>query len=283
MKLSALTDEALLSATITLVKQEKNLLAKILRHLREVDRRHLYATLSCASLFAYLVEHLGYSEDQATRRIAALRLLQDFPEIEEAVADGRHTLSNLVLAKRTFARTRLGHEEKTNVLKEMEGTSLREAERILSKIAPLPPAPDRIRSTAEDEIEIRLNASESLRTKIETLKGLLAHKHPQLSLGELFEKLCDLGIEQWSPAEESPAAPRVDSQAEVRRAVWRKAHSRCEKCGSRHALEIDHIRPRSQGGGDTIDNLRLLCRSCNQRAAREVLGAGVMDAYRHPE
>jgi 5-methylcytosine-specific restriction endonuclease McrA len=30
-------------------------------------------------------------------------------------------------------------------------------------------------------------------------------------------------------------------------------------CGSRHALEFDHIFPLSLGGGTTAENLRLLC------------------------
>ena len=39
----------------------------------------------------------------------------------------------------------------------------------------------------------------------------------------------------------------------------------CLLCGTRHGpFEIDHIVPWSAGGPDTSDNLRVLCRDCNQ-------------------
>ena len=38
----------------------------------------------------------------------------------------------------------------------------------------------------------------------------------------------------------------------------------CEQCGARRCrLDLDHIRPRSQGGRSVPSNARLLCRSCH--------------------
>ena len=55
--------------------------------------------------------------------------------------------------------------------------------------------------------------------------------------------------------------------AAVKRAVWERDQGRCSyvdpttgrRCSSRHLLQIDHIRPWARGGGDQLDNLRLLC------------------------
>ena len=39
----------------------------------------------------------------------------------------------------------------------------------------------------------------------------------------------------------------------------------CRICGSTNNLTIDHITPISQGGGNDMDNLQVLCGSCNSK------------------
>ncbi|NUM89652.1 MAG: HNH endonuclease, partial [Bdellovibrionales bacterium] len=75
----------------------------------------------------------------------------------------------------------------------------------------------------------------------------------------------------------SPAAPRVN--AALQRHIWQKARNKCENCHSRYALQIDHRVPRALGGPTTSQNLRLLCRSCNQRAAIQVFGLKKMEKH----
>lgn len=278
MRLQHLTDETLLAETESLARKERELLGAILHHLREIERRRLFSALGYSSLFTYAVHRLGYPEDQAQRRISAMRLLRELPEMEEKIQSGSLSLTHLGMAKAAFQRERFTREEKLEILSEIESKPTREAEKVLAAHAPLAMRPDSVRAVNKEQVELRFSADAALLEKIEALKGLLAHQSPNLSLGELFQKLCDLGLEAWDKAK-SPAAPRVDSQAEVRRQVWRKARGRCERCRSHHALEIDHIRPKARGGDSSPGNLRLLCRSCNQRAAVEAFGAGKMETY----
>ena len=59
---------------------------------------------------------------------------------------------------------------------------------------------------------------------------------------------------------------------------------RCWYCGCRfdaegsgsRSLTIDHIEPVTGGGGSSLDNLRLCCRTCNQRKGH--LGADTYEA-----
>jgi len=37
----------------------------------------------------------------------------------------------------------------------------------------------------------------------------------------------------------------------------------CQRCGTEDRLSVDHIVPRSLGGSDNLDNLEVLCSSCN--------------------
>lgn len=59
----------------------------------------------------------------------------------------------------------------------------------------------------------------------------------------------------------------------VRLAVIRRDSPRCKECGTwlRYSeIEIDHIKPWSAGGPDTTNNLRVLCRYCNQKRSNFV-------------
>ena len=87
-RMSQVPDGALLNMTQKLASDEREFLSQILHHLREIERRRLYCTLSCGSLFQYATKILGYSEDQAYRRIQAMKLLKEIPEIEEKLLIG---------------------------------------------------------------------------------------------------------------------------------------------------------------------------------------------------
>lgn len=49
------------------------------------------------------------------------------------------------------------------------------------------------------------------------------------------------------------------------RSVMERDEYRCKHCGTCKDLTIDHILPRSKGGGNEIENLQTLCRSCNSK------------------
>jgi 5-methylcytosine-specific restriction protein A len=48
-----------------------------------------------------------------------------------------------------------------------------------------------------------------------------------------------------------------------RRAVLRRAHGRCERCGA-PASDVDHIVSHANGGTDAWDNLQALCEPCHR-------------------
>jgi 5-methylcytosine-specific restriction endonuclease McrA len=66
--------------------------------------------------------------------------------------------------------------------------------------------------------------------------------------------------------------PELDSYSFVREGLWWSVLARdnwiCCSCGRSPkeqgvTLEVDHIKPRSKGGTDDLNNLQTLCKKCN--------------------
>lgn len=83
MNLHYLTDQSLLQDTKTLAQEYRLVTARLLHYLIEIETRKLYSDLGYSSLFTYIVQELGFSEASASRRITAMRLLVEIPEIEK--------------------------------------------------------------------------------------------------------------------------------------------------------------------------------------------------------
>jgi hypothetical protein len=62
-----------------------------------------------------------------------------------------------------------------------------------------------------------------------------------------------------------PATRREPIARDVRRAVFERDGGRCVACGSGFDIQYDHVIPLSMGGAGTVENLQVLCASCNQR------------------
>ena len=60
--------------------------------------------------------------------------------------------------------------------------------------------------------------------------------------------------------------PRHSQRRKItRRAVFARDGWTCQYCGARTQLTVDHVVPRSKGGGSTWDNIVAACAPCNRR------------------
>ncbi|HRK06739.1 MAG TPA: HNH endonuclease signature motif containing protein [Pseudobdellovibrionaceae bacterium] len=291
-----MTDKELHNKLLGLVREERRVLADILTHLKEVERRKLYCDFKRTSLFDYAVKELGYSEDQAQRRIEAMRLLKDLPEIAPAIRDGRLTITNIAQANRLFRHTQPTRDERVAFIKSIENKTKREVEREIAAIAPELPKPERARATTASTSRLALELPNETLELITQLKGALAHKYPNMTTAELItllaqEKLTALrpaparnshaptDAVQPAPARNTHASPKRSRYVpnKLRRKIQHEAQHKCANCGSQHALEVDHIHPFAQGGTHTPANLRTLCRNCNQRRIRRSSSTGAQN------
>lgn len=63
---------------------------------------------------------------------------------------------------------------------------------------------------------------------------------------------------------------RPPLSAAIRARVYIRDGYACAKCGRDQFLTIDHIHPWVLGGSDDLENLRVLCRSCNSRKGARI-------------
>lgn len=305
-----LSDQELHRATEKLVKQERKISLIIVHHLKEIDRRRLWAKMAYSSLFEYCTKALGYSESQAYRRISALKLIREIPEVEEKIVSGGLNLTTISQVQTFFRQEskiqnrKLSPEEKHFVLEMISGKTQKETAIELAKLDPDIPKPDREKAVADSLTQIQFIADQELMAKFKRLRDLLSHQiSPVGNYSDLLHKISDIALEKLEPKATktrhtasakrlSVVAKTIDSKSryipvETERSVWRRDQGQCcyrdpftnRRCACRSGLEIDHILPFAKGGDSSLDNLRLLCRSHNQLAAIQEFGAAKMRNY----
>jgi 5-methylcytosine-specific restriction endonuclease McrA len=310
--LQSLSSMELLTNTKSLVAREREVTSQVLWHLREIEARRLFAELGFSSLFDYVVKDLGYSASSAMRRIQAMRLLRELPEIEEQLKSGILNLSHLSSVQSFFQNERkhegktYSKEEKFDLLKSFEGTSQREAERALVALSPesMIRMQEKVRPLNETHVEFKTVISAELLQKLERVKELAAHRTKSSQWSEILEVMADLTIKALDPKTKAPkdaaklrhsAAPtpaiapsksRYIPKA-LKTSTFARAEGQCEykdeitgrRCSCRSFLQVDHIVPLALGGTTSADNLRILCQAHNQWAAMRNFGRSKMEKH----
>lgn len=206
MKLSHLSDSSLLIETQRLCGLERRTTLQILHHLREIEARALFAKTH-SSLFEFCIKELGFSEDQASRRIRSMRLLKSVPEIEHKVASGELKVSQLAQVQ-TFIRTEkkeagrvISKDETRSLLLELSGKSSRETERVLLEKSPAlqakRQAEEKLRPVTATHTEVKFVADAELMQLLDEAKGLSAHNgNMNPSFAEVLKKALRVFVEQ---------------------------------------------------------------------------------------
>ncbi len=292
MELRHLVDEVLLHDTKTLVGHEREIMSHVLHHLREIERRKLYADLGHSSMFAYCTIDLKYSSDQAQRRICASRLLAVLPEIEKSLDDGSLNLTTLGMANNYFNQHHLLLEDQKNVLEIIANKSKRQVEKILARDTSHAPDSASLRCYSKTQTKVTLVLNDTVVARLKELQALFSHSKKR-ELPELIDFLCTQELERRKksanklPTIKVPnknsakiataSGPRIPAlaasrkiPAAIKKQVWARAQGKCQypKCSSQHFLQIHHRTPYALGGTHTAANLKLLCHAHHAREHR---------------
>ena len=135
--LNALSDDDLLQRLSRLVGQSRHVMADLVAHIGEVDRRRLFAREASSSMFGYCTEVLHLSEYAAYLRIAVARAARTYPVLLEMLRDGRLHLT----AIRHIAPLLLEAADETQreeILRCATHKSKREIEQLVARLKPQP-------------------------------------------------------------------------------------------------------------------------------------------------
>ncbi|MBI4060531.1 MAG: hypothetical protein HY403_03790 [Elusimicrobia bacterium] len=124
-------DDELWEAMRVLAAEERPVVAIVVEHLAEVDRRALYTDRGYRSLYDYCVYSLKYPEGAAYRRIRAARAVIKRPELLNELISGSISLETL-----TLLHPHLDAPHFDDLLLRAKGRTTREVEMIVAEYQP---------------------------------------------------------------------------------------------------------------------------------------------------
>ncbi len=230
IQLKQLSNSDLLDKTKQLAFEERKLNIEILKHLKEIESRKLFLEIGYRSLFEYAVKELSYSEDSAYRRINAMRLLKDLPQVEAKIQSGSLSLTAACKVQNYFKSQKkpTAHEMQLNVthhsqtdklklIESLENKSTREVEKELLKLNPELVPQEKVRPITENKTEIKLVVDDELKNKLDQLKNLLSHTNPNMSYQELISRLAEMGLDRLDPARRADRKNRLQERRNLSR------------------------------------------------------------------
>jgi hypothetical protein len=234
MTLASLSNYELEKTLKEKVAQERKLTVEIINLLEEVSARKLHLQRGFSSIHEFCVKELGYSNASAYRRVQAMRVAKDIPEIKSALEEGRLQLANVAQAQTVFQqRARedkgLTTEEKKEVLESLQNKSTREAEKMLLGLAPREVPKDRIREVSQSQTHVSAVISEEVMKKLDKVKNHFSHKNPNPSFAELIELMADVVLKAQRV---SGAGNAVSRKTRVRKSRSTLRESVCGEIGS---------------------------------------------------
>jgi hypothetical protein len=202
MDLKSLSDAEILKGAIAAAETERLAASNLLLFIQEVDERKLYCDSGCESLFHFCLEVLKLSEGSAQRRIAAMKLAREIPEVYLKVETGELNLSIVSRAHSFFRKeAKFGLGEKKEILENLSHKSCRASERELMKHSSLPEIhiPDKVRPVSQTHSQINFVASDEQIALFEKARGLLANSNPEMSWADLFQKVTEIALKKIDP------------------------------------------------------------------------------------
>ena len=254
--------------------------------LEEIDKNKTYLAFGKPSLWRYCVETLGLTESETYRFIQVSRTSAKIPELKEAILSG-----NLSVGKASRITSVITPENQDTWIPMALTSTHREIEREIRQENPKPIPKERIKVLTPTRSELRLSISIELEQKLKRAFEVSHHtsmeemlnsmtdfylkRKDKLQKAERIQKKKDKkqstlhlqGKSETShpstptPREKTASDPSREVPMPIQNAVVLRDRGQCQfkDCKETKFVQIHHIKPYSQGGKHTLDNLTTLC------------------------
>ncbi len=171
---SALTDDALLAQTRKFAHLEHHVEVTVIDHLHEIHARRLHLRRGFSSLFDYTVRELGYSDSAASRRISAMKLCEELPELRDGLQDGSISLTTAAQLQNAFDRQKRNRRRRQRGAVVAGRPPVPRQDSLLSPTAeaPEPPEPALLLDVSARRALVQQAAGRSTRQVQELLAGV---------------------------------------------------------------------------------------------------------------
>jgi len=179
-----------------LVRNERKLTLEIISYISLFERCGGYLKMGYSSMHQYLTRALGYSDDQAYRRLKAARLLHQVPGVAEKIKEGSLNLTQISEAQKSFelAQKETGSaikiDKKLEVLDSIANTNNFQTKAILSEELNLKPNEgERAKPQSNKTVRLEITLTQEQFEKLNEIKSLLSHKIPSQNTAEVLNSL----------------------------------------------------------------------------------------------
>lgn len=277
-----ISDQELESRFKILIVRERKILHLILQYTLEIERRKLYLKKAYPTLRDYLVKEIGYSGGSAQRRIDAIRLMNQVPELSSKIEDGKVNLSQIALLtqgikqKESETQTKIAPEVKKEILKDLENKNGSESQRLVAQKLDLSfKKPEQRQIQKDESVHLSVTLTKEQYEKYlacqDFLGSTLSQSNKNPNLANVLETLFDQYLYAKKKTQLVTIADSKTLTSAKRKEVFKK-FPHCQykdpvtgrSCQSTFKLEVDHIQPRWAGGNHKMENLTLLCSNHNK-------------------
>lgn len=169
---------------MNLVQREREMLAMIILHIQEINRRKVFLEMGYPSMFSYMTEHLKYSPGSAMRRLDAAKVVAQAPEILDQLQTGALNLSQVSMVeqsvrqmKKSTPQRSLTSSEKAELLKKLSGKTKAQSEVLIAQTLGFEPVVEMKteKHQADESVTMTLTFSKQEWAELQQMRELLSN------------------------------------------------------------------------------------------------------------